>query len=300
MPTLDIWVAAQAAVDNKSFFSKVAHMGALHKYRSAVSSSGSFKSKAAALMGTAAKSLFSLIPLPAVGSILSAAQGVIESKVRVKLHQSHNPKMAAEHRKMMSDVESVKFALKEINIEVLDRYRWKLEDSVKEMVAESQKYDTKYAKADKDSKPCNAQYELAYAIAQAERRLNKFEREVSGLLAIAQASLVFAEKARVSVIDYKNQASLNFAASADTEVKICNLGHSLSEKEEMKMVLLSTHANCDKFCYYHNALASSQYSGNPSAGPASYISDTAKYVSQTLKEPYSTESFLSVYKLPTE
>ena len=134
----------------------------------------------------------------------------------------------------MSDVESVKFALKEINIEVLDRYRWKLEDSVKEMVAESQKYDTKYAKADKDSKPCNAQYELAYAIAQAERRLNKFEREVSGLLAIAQASLVFAEKARVSVIDYKNQASLNFAASADTEVKICNLGHSLSEKEEMK------------------------------------------------------------------
>ena len=49
-----------------------------------------------------------------------------------------------------------------------DRYRWKLEDSVKEMVAESQKYDTKYAKADKDSTPCNAQYELAYAIAQVE------------------------------------------------------------------------------------------------------------------------------------
>ena len=282
--TKDIWVFAKAKVDNKGVLARIGHSSRLHGIRSAFNSKGSMGSKVLKGLGSAGRAAFNLIPIPVIGALLSQVEQAVEGKIRSWSHSRHNPGLSEDRRKMLSDVIDVKFALKELSVENLDRYRFKVEHSVKEMTSVGTNFSSKQTVADDALKPCDPQLELALKVAQAERRLEIFEREIGGLLVVMEASKIWAEKARQSIASYKNDVSVHFGKIAQTELDFINAAATPELKTAAMEQIKNRHASCGDFCFQHDNMTETNWD-KFRAGSAAVV--------RTCQEPFSTESFLS-------
>lgn len=161
---LDPFKQAAAEVENKSMGSQILHSGLFHSARSAGSSKGSFGSKAAGLALGAGKLFLSLIPVPIVGAVVGATVDAINGAVRGKLHERHLKDNA-------SNEAIVKFAIKDLTVENLDRFRWKVAHSFEELNKGITVYNN-------SAQTCDDMYQFALLCEQVKRRKKKLRDEL--------------------------------------------------------------------------------------------------------------------------
>jgi hypothetical protein len=180
---------ARKLVDNKSLFTRVAHSSTFHSARSASKAPGSAASKGAAVGLAVAKKAMQLIPIPVLGDLAGEVSGIVDKKIRGKLHQRRlDAATTAE--------EKVKFKLKDLSVEEFDRFRWKLADSVKELQRAQVKFK---AAPDDNSDVCSSHLELALAVAQASRRHHRLMELCETMLATMLEAIDWANDVNVGI-----------------------------------------------------------------------------------------------------
>ncbi|HEY4295752.1 MAG TPA: hypothetical protein VGM85_04695 [Paraburkholderia sp.] len=180
---------ARSLVDNKSIFTRVTNSSTFHSVRSASKAPGSFASKGSAVGLAVAKKAMQLIPIPVLGDLAAEVTGIVERKVRKELH-GRNLKNAT------NAGDKVKFKLKDLSVEEFDRFRWKLQDAVKEL----QKAQAKFKAApDGTGDVCSSHLELALAVAQASRRHKRLTELCETMLGTMLEAIDWANDVNVGI-----------------------------------------------------------------------------------------------------
>lgn len=160
----DPFKQAALEVANKSMGSQIAHSRIFHSTRSAFSSSGSRASKGIGALVGVGKLFLALIPVPAVGSVVGAVVDAVNGKVRGALHERHLGDAA-------SDADVAKFGIKELTVENLDRYRWKVAHAFEELNAGIKAYND-------SGQTCDDMYQFALLYEQVQRRKKRLTDEL--------------------------------------------------------------------------------------------------------------------------
>jgi hypothetical protein len=234
----DILDYARERVHNKSVLTRIGHSAKLHSARSAISSPGSFASKGAALATVVARSAMKLIPVPVVGDLLGLAQTAVEGHVRKALHKRSAAKIAT------GDAHGhVKFKLKELSIEDLDRYRWKLHEAMTQMEAAKAKYNTAMSRRGSADagQICDTLLEMATAYAQAERRHDRLKERCVGLIASLNAALDWCNSCTVII----EQTKTEFTDQFKQEVQM----DDYLQKQNRSDAIQDRHVACGDYCY---------------------------------------------------
>jgi hypothetical protein len=276
MANPDIFEYARARVENKSVTQRIWHSSKLHQLRSALQSKGSMVSKAGKLAGVAVRGACSLIPVPVLGSLLSAAESGVEDWKRQGAHNTHKNKAA-------SLAERVKFELKDLSVEELDRYRWKVNESLQEYnriaASFSSTLETKAAAA----APCDALVDLAIAIAQLQRRIDILRTNCMATKVALEEAIQWVDEVATGTASPKGAASpkgdvpevsqktvvksggfaaitkqsretiLKFATDQkDASEKAACLGKDMQEKERNgQQWIADNHGQCSGWCMFH-------------------------------------------------
>lgn len=227
--TSNIWEYVQYHVENKSVQKRIWHSHTFQPMRSAANSRGSAASKAGKLLGAAVRTSLSLIPVPAVGTILSAVQGAMEGKYREYLHEKHLKGLPT------TDPDYIKFSLKGLSVDGLDRMRWKVDKETEKLRTLAAEWNADMQQAITDSRTCDAMVVMARQIAQAERRLAIFEKNVGEIKALMLACEIWAGKSRESVTKFRDDTQKAFDQIVKDDQK---LGAGASAR----------HVNCGAFC----------------------------------------------------
>ncbi len=278
--TANIWEFCKDQVDNKGVLERIGHSARFHPMRSAVNSPGSFGSKFGKFLGSVGRSACNLIPIPVFGTLVAAAESAIENKIRSYCHKQHT-----------DPSDKVKFALKEVSVENLDRYRFKVTHSVDEVKAQLDIFNVDAPNAADQGSQCVPEYQLALKIAQAERRIEIFENEVNGLLIIMQASITWAEAAKASIVDAKNKVNVEFAKVAAAEAALLSSAVTTEEQTAAVAAVKARHVNCcgswfsTDFCNQRDNIAHGNWSAFR-AGAAAVVRE--------LQAPFSAESFMAM------
>lgn len=166
---VNLFEYARKVVANKTVAQRIAHSPALHGVRSAFSSGGSFMSKGVNLLGMAGRAAMGLIPIPALPTLSAALEKHFEGFLRDKAHERR-----LEAAKAQGNVEdTVKFELKDLSLDEMDRYRWKVHQAMTDLNNALQSHNDKLAKASNEQARCAAYVEVATASEQAVRRIYK-------------------------------------------------------------------------------------------------------------------------------
>ena len=277
--TKDIFKYATAQVANKGILDRIGHSARFHSLRSAVNSRGSLGSKLLSVLGAAGRASFNLIPIPIIGSLLASAETAIEGKLR-SLHHDRRAGQAT------TDAEKIKFKIKELGgfVADFDRYRWKVSQSVEEMSTKGNQYNEQLAAATGAGKVCDANLELALAIAQAERRIKIFREKAVELLALATTLNQWLDASSVTVTNYKTQVQDRFKAERQTEERhLTSASMSQAQKDAAAEELRALHASCGDFCVYKGAAINTNWDTFRSWAAAAV---------RELNAPFSPEIFL--------
>jgi hypothetical protein len=288
----DIFTYAAKCVANKGVLARIGHSAKLHSMRSAVSSKGSAASKGAALVGIAVRATFSAVPVPVVGGLIGAVESKIERAIRSAVHtRSLN--------KAVTQTEMVKFTLKELSVEELDRYRWKVSDAITEFNKLIAQKETKLAGKRAEQATCDVFLDLAMAAEQVKRRIDILAKACLHIAAaikitgewiedcmngpgtpsfsLTGAAPVASGTGGISkgIAELKNW----LAANVQAELDAYNRGASDEEKEKY---MLENHAKCDRWCCFRNA-------GKPDNW--TNAKDKAAFVLRNLADPFVPDSF---------
>lgn len=156
----DPFKQAEEEVKNKSVGSQIAHSGIFHSVRSAFSNkSTSGVSKGLGVALGVGKLFLSLIPVPVVGSVVGAVADAIDGKAR-SVHHDWRKEQAKTNNDKGGEA---KFAIKELTVENLDRYRWKVHHSIEELNSAITAYNA-------SDQSCDDLYAYALLYEQAQRR----------------------------------------------------------------------------------------------------------------------------------
>ncbi|MES2183980.1 MAG: hypothetical protein V4505_05485 [Pseudomonadota bacterium] len=295
--TKNVWDYAAIKVENKGVLSRIGHSSRLHGLRSAFNSPGSFASKALSGLGAVARASLSLVPIPVIGSLAAQAEQALESKFRSWRHD-----VKAKRGKASSSVEKeIKFALKEASLADMDRYRFKVTQSHDDLKKAMDTWNnTGHAAAQNGSggNKCAHQAALAYAVAQAERRLDIFDAKVAEIKALLVACEQWTGVVRASVVGLKNGASTQFAAIAQAEQNLLPRLVAGQPPQVPAMtqaaateLMMSTHADCGEFCIHSDNKVNTSWDKFRSGGAT---------VVRELQAPFSAESFLSLNRASFE
>jgi len=183
----DIFAYAEGRVNNKGILGRIGHSPKLHSARSATKSKGSFASKALGLVGVAGRAGLNAIPVPAIGGLIGKIEQAVEGKIRT-WHHNRRGKGAT------SIDDKVKFSLKELSVENLDRYRKKVEMSVTDLNKASANFKDQVTKKQGAHATCDAYLDMAKAGEQASRRLRILRESIDGLQTALALTLVWADK----------------------------------------------------------------------------------------------------------
>jgi hypothetical protein len=178
----DLFAYAVDCVGNKSVLQRIGHSAKLHSVRSAVSSKGSAASKFGALVGAGFRATVNAIPIPVVGGIVGAIEQKVEKAIKSQLHKRNL-------KKATDTADKVKFTLKELSVEELDRYRWKVSDSIQEFNKLALAFGDNLAKKRDAKATCEAYLDLAMAMAQVDRRNKKLREACLGICAALKVTV---------------------------------------------------------------------------------------------------------------
>lgn len=273
----DIFKFAQARVDNKGVGARIKNSARFHSLRSALSSKGSAGSKALSVLAMGARSAFKLIPIPIVGDLLGQAQKGVASYARGK-HLS-------KRRGAATTVEdTIKFEIKELSVENLDRFRWKAQDALLEMNKKVIAYEAAFADQASKGKPCHAMLELAEAVAQAERRMKKLAEASEQIIEVLKRTADWANDHTQKLVTAKSTYSAQFAAHIAKEAgKADKLDNAMAGQGEY--ALMAQHEHCETYCFYKMAAETDNWA------------NTRKNIAEAvaaLTAPFEVEAFVSL------
>ena len=289
MTMISIWDYADQRVNNKSVAARIKHSPKLHAFRSALSSKGSAMSKGAAVGTMLLRLGISAIPIPSIAtSLINVAQQAVEKKLRSHLHQK---KLVGGP---VTEEENVKFKLKELSVEDLDRYRWKLREAMEQLNQKAMMIDSTYGKKQGEGKPCDAWLELAEALAQAERRYNILSLSAGGLKTAMDEALNWSNKQAEVINKFKDSVGSKFKDAIEAE----EAEASRAEKTKpggAEDFLNGRHAACSHYCHWNEVAATEN---------AQWTAVKAKLamITKTIADPIGVEMFLTTdadpYSMP--
>lgn len=279
MPVIDIFVFARQRVDNKGIGSRIKNSAKFHSLRSALSSKGSFASKGLSVVAMGVRSAFKLIPIPIIGDLLGAAEKAIEGKVR----GYHRSKRLGEATRAQNVEDKVKFALKDLSIENLDRYRWKLKDAITELNTKASGFDALLLSKTDSQKPCHAYLEMAEAVAQTERHFEKLDQACQVLIEALNETVSWCATQNTEIARFKNQYTTFFGNQVALEARqLASLEAATAGQGVYAMT--TKHLNCEHYCYYKECAETDNW-----ATTRSNLAAFAREVSA----PFEVESFVS-------
>lgn len=288
----DIFDYAAKCVANKGVLTRLGHSAKLHSARSAVSSKGSAASKFGALVGAGVRATVNAIPIPVIGGLIGALEQKVEKVIKSRLHQGHLKPTA-------SSTERVKFTLKELSVEELDRFRWKVSEAINEFNKLNQAYAGNLAKKRDAQATCDAFLEMAMAAEQIKRRLAKLRDTCLGTFGALKITLEWIEECENGPGGPKttiNAPTRTVAASFGVNKEIANLRTSLAKAIQDELTaansrptvsqkeahILEYHGKCDKWCCFRTE-------GKPDNW--ANCKDKAAFVLRHLAEPFVPDSF---------
>lgn len=288
----DIFDYAAKCVSNKSVLARIGHSAKLHSIRSALSSKGSAASKFGSLVGAAARATLNAIPIPAIGSIISSLEQKVEKVIKGQLHSRSLGKAT-------TTADKVKFTLKELSVEELDRFRWKVSESITEFNKLVSAHATNLAKKQAAQATCDAFLDLALAAEQVKRRIERLKEACLGILGAIKITSEWIEECEngpgagpVTITGgvrggpatsgvNKAIADLKalIAANVQAELDAMNALATPAEKEEY---ILKFHGKCDKWCCFRDQ-------GTPDTW--ANCKNNAAFVLRHLMDPIVPDSF---------
>lgn len=271
----DILAYARMRVDDKSVLDRLRHSSKLHPARSAFSSKQSFVSKSAGVASIVARTAMKLVPVPIVGNLLWFAETAVEKKVRERVRERSLEKAEAAG----NDYDAMKFELKLLSIESLDRYRWKLHEAMTQLEAAKVKYNTALARSDSmdAGDVCDTLLEIALAYAQAERRHEVLQDQCRALVGSLNAALEWCNQCSAGIHETKASLKEHFKREVD-------LDNELTNRRSVDGVA-DRHRACGDYCY-----ARSQH-----AGPDRWsgVRKAAALAVKTVSDPFGPEVFVT-------
>ncbi|MEM5299312.1 hypothetical protein VSR82_34000 [Burkholderia sp. JPY481] len=239
----DPFVQAEAEVNNKSWDEQILHSRLFHSTRSAFTSLFSSDRGSAASKGIGAaigigKLFLSLIPVPVVGSVAGAIiEGVSDFARGKRLESNLDAAKAAGDKANLA-----KFEIKDLTVENLDRYRWKVAHAFESLNGGIAEFNKKQP-ADRT---CDDIYAMALLIQQVERRNQRLRDELGKFkTALDHVEEWIGDLEKKQSVDmHKLKESLKKGTS-DT-VKEYG-GHKGSNEAEATKIL-AAHATCEKWC----------------------------------------------------
>lgn len=288
MTMISIWDYATQRVNNKSVATRIKHSPKLHALRSALSSKGSAMSKGAAVGTMLVRLGISAIPIPGIAtSLINVAQQAVEKRVRSHLHQRSLTGATTQEEK-------VKFTLKDLSVEELDRFRWKLKEAMEQLNQKATSIDGQYGTKQGEGKPCDAWLDLVEAVAQAERRHKILFDTAVGLKAAMEESLKWANDQATVITNFKKSVGTKFQAAIDAETAEADKKENAA-KGSGETFMNTRHANCSSYCHWNEVAATD------SAQWAAVKSKLA-LITKTIADPIGVEMFLATnadpYSMP--
>lgn len=255
----DIFLYAEGRVNNKGILARIGHSPKLHSARSATRSKGSLASKVLGLAGVAGRAGLNAIPVPAVGGLIGKIEQAVEGKIRSWHHKRRG-------RGATSIDDQVKFSLKELSVENLDRYRKKVEMAVNDLNKASARFNDEVKKKQNSHATCDAYLDLAKAAEQASRRLRILRETVEGLQASLHLTNAWANKVEFglpgattykplpqSVLGVKNSAREIILEQAGIEFGLFEKAHQTMNTTGGGMAeefLAEYHGKCGQWCCF--------------------------------------------------
>jgi hypothetical protein len=289
----DIFAYAAACVSNKGVITRIGHSSTLHSVRSAFSGGGSFASKFGSLVGAGIRATFACIPIPVVGSLLGSAEAAVEKAIKSCLH--------SRSRKTAVGADVVKFELKELSLEQMDRYRWKVQTSVQELNKVLTEFNTRYALKSRELAPCDAFLDAALAAEQATRRVRKLREVCLGVFAIMKLTTDWLDECENGTVTAPSGGGGGGGGAVPTDASINGVKNKLqrliTEKVEEQLRAIDSfrteddklayvkhsHSHCSGWCYFRTV-------GGRVDNWANFRQNAAAVV-RTCAEPFGPDSF---------
>lgn len=293
--TDNIFDYAARCVNNKGVLARIGHSAKLHSVRSAASSKGSAASKFGALVGAGLRATVNCMPIPVVGGIIAAVEQKVERVIKGQLHKRNHGKAAA------GSADDVKFTLKDLSVEELDRYRWKVSDSILEFNKLASAYQDNKEKKKAAQAQCEAYLDLALAAEQVNRRIKVLRKACLGICAAMKLTVDWIGECengpsadRLNITGgaaatgtpaggvYKTIADLKVSLAADIKAEMDHVEKNLATQELKDEYIAKYHGKCDKWCCFRSA-----------GKPDNWINckDKAAFVLRHLADPFVPDSF---------
>lgn len=232
----DPFKQAELEVANKSMGSQLAHARLFHSTRSAFSGKGSLASKGMGAALDTGKLFLALIPVPIVGAIAGAIIDKVDGAIRGALHEKHLGATA-------SNEEIAKFGIKELTVENLDRYRWKVAQSFEELNKGIAAYNA-------GAQKCDEMYQFALLYEQVQRRKKKLNDELGKFKKVMDAiDGWITDMERVQGVQLTNITNKITEDMRDQIAKMALLSSSNPAHVPQISAYQTQHANCKLWCY---------------------------------------------------
>ena len=287
----DIFVYAAKCVENKGVLARIGHSAKLHSARSATASKGSAASKVGALVGAGLRATVNAIPIPVVGGLIGALEQKVEKAIKSKLHSRNLGKAT-------TNTDKVKFTLKELSVEELDRYRWKVSDAITEFNKLVATHPANFAKKQAAHATCDAFLDLALAAEQVNRRVKKLKEACLGIMGAIQITSQWIEEcengpgaplgtlttaARGGPGAGVNKAIVDLRAMlADSVQTELNSADRYTVDSAREAHILEGHGKCEKWCCFR-----------AQGTPDNWVNfkNNAAFVLRNLADPFVPDSF---------
>ena len=226
----DPFAQAKAEVESKSWDEQIIHSRLFHSVRSAVSSKGSAASKGIGAAVTVGKLFLSLIPVPVVGAVSGAIIDKVGDAIRGKVREGQ----IADAK---TNEEKAKFQIKELTVENLDRYRWKLAHAFEALNDGIREYNS-------SNETCDDMYKLALLIQQVERRKEKLQKELTTFNDVL--TLVNNWIADVDAKQGQNLHDVKEKLKRKNDNRASTV--NTSTPDQVTALISAEHGNCEKWC----------------------------------------------------
>jgi hypothetical protein len=282
----DLFVYAARRVANKPLLTRVGHSAKFHSLRSAISSPGSGLSKSVGLATATGRAALGLITpvVPGLTSFVSLIAQCTEKWARKKLHATRLDNAMKEGNLE----ETVKFTLKDLSVEELDRYRWKVKEA-----CDALSKCTKTLVSEREAgSECNYYLELAIKAEQATRRINKLRERCDHIYAVLVVTYDWLNKCQYGdsssgaatggVDGFKNQILARLQSQFDEAQAPQN------QNEEYKQILNSDHYACKEWCWVKNV---EKDDSKLVMDIRNHLAETGKWVSS----PFTVQDTISIF-----
>lgn len=199
MADRNMWALGAELVENPSLWTRIKHSKDGSFFRRAKSKKGS---TAFSVVKKAGVLSLKLVPVPVVKDLLSAAF----DKAADASKQYYRDKKLGD-RSALNRIDKVKFGWKELDVQDMDRYRWKVADSVKSLNDAAQKFNQSVPAIEEKQDICDEWIKVTKAHAYAVRRSQKLRSRAETIKALCEQTIAWLDESDNKIRDWKTSSA---------------------------------------------------------------------------------------------